>query len=86
MVEHVLRVPEEEGLFNGIVAATANGLRLVNHLQIDEMTTVHVRSSLADEQVASLPAPNGNPVYSGGLLQDTEELLHDRFGRLFQPR
>lgn len=85
-VEHVLEVPEED-LFDGIVAATERGLRFVDRDEIGEITTAWVRCDLTDEQVATLPAPDGTPVYSVDALQDIGGSLHDRLGRLLhRPR
>lgn len=81
-VEHVLEIPEED-LFDGIVTATDHGLRFVDRDQIGEITTAWVRCDLTDEQVAELPAPEGNPVYTVDALQDIGGSLHDRLGRLF---
>lgn len=82
-VEHVLEVPEED-LFDGIVVTTARGLRFVDRDQIDEITTAYVSCALTDEQAATLPAPEGAPVYNVNALQDTGGSMHDRLGRLFR--
>jgi hypothetical protein len=78
-VEHVLQIPEED-LFDGIVVATAGGLRFVDRDQIDNITTARVTCLLSDEEAAALPAPQGAmPTFE--VEQGTS--LHDRFGRLF---
>jgi hypothetical protein len=82
-VEHVLEVPEED-LFDGIVVATAHGLRFVDSDQVEEITTAYVRCSLTDDQAANLPAPEGSPVYSVDALQDDGNELRDRLGRMFR--
>jgi hypothetical protein len=82
-VEHVLDVPEED-LFDGIVVATAHGLRFVDRDQVDEITTAYVRCALTDDEVATLPAPAGSPVYSVDALQDDGTELRDRLGRMFR--
>lgn len=81
-VEHVLEIPQED-LFDGIVTATEHGLRFVDRDQIDEITTAYVRCQLTDEQIATLPAPEGPPVYTVDALRDIGGSLHDRLGRLF---
>ena len=82
-VEHVLQIPEED-LFDGIVVHTADGLRFVDRDQIAQITTTQVRCTITDDQAASLPAPDGSPVYGVDALQDAGQSLHDIFGRLFR--
>lgn len=82
-VEHVLQIPEED-LFDGIVVATNAGLRFVDRDQIGEITTRYVRCQLTDEQVTTLPAPQGEAVFTVDALQDTGTSLHDRLGRMFR--
>lgn len=81
-VEHVLQIPQED-LFDGIVVATAGGLRFVDRDQISEITTAYVRCTLSQEQAAALPAPSGNATYEADAFQDAGSSLHDRFGRMF---
>jgi hypothetical protein len=82
-LEHVLQIPEED-LFDGLVVATAAGLRFVDADQVQVITTSYVRSTLDDAAAAQLPAPGGAPVYHVDALQDTGQSLGDRLGRLFR--
>lgn len=81
-VEHVLQIPEED-LFDGIVVATAHGLRFVDRDRIEQITTAAVRCTLSDAEAEALPAPDGGPVYGVDAFDDTGRSLHDVFGRLF---
>lgn len=81
-VEHVLQVPELD-LFDGIVVATAAGLRFVNRDQITQITASAVKSSLSDAEVANLPAPSGPPVFSVDAFADEGPALSAFLGRLF---
>ena len=81
-VEHVLQIPEED-LFDGIVVATAAGLRFVDRDQVDQITTARVTCLVSDEEADALPAPSGTPVYEADALADAGGSLHDRFGRMF---
>jgi hypothetical protein len=82
-LEHVLQIPAED-LFDGLVVATADGLRFVDADQVQVITMTYVRSTLDDEAAAHLPAPDGTPVYHVDALQDTGQSLGDRLGRLFR--
>jgi hypothetical protein len=81
-VAHVLQIPEED-LFDGIAVKTKHGLRFVDRDQITDITTTLVRSSLNDEEVAALPAPNGTLVLHPDTARDEGPSLTARFGRLF---
>jgi hypothetical protein len=81
-VEHVLSIPAED-LFDGIVVATAGGIRFVDRDQIASITDVAVRCALDDQQVQALPAPDGPPVYGVDALADSGHGLRDVLGRLF---
>lgn len=81
-VHHVLQVPELD-LFDGISVKTRHGLRFLDRDQITEITTTVVRSSLTDEEVASLPAPGGPPVLEVDLAHGEGPSLTARIGRLF---
>ena len=81
-LEHVLQIPEED-LFDGLVVATAAGLRFVDADQVQVITTSNVRTTLDAAAAAQLPAPDGAPVYHVNALQDTGQSLGDRLGRLF---
>jgi hypothetical protein len=81
-VEHVLQIPEED-VFDGIAVKTKHGLRFVDRDQITDITTTLVRSSLTDEEAASLPAPRGTLVLHPDTARDEGPSLTARFGRLF---
>lgn len=81
-VEHVLQVPELD-LFDGIVVATAHGLRFVDRDRIASITTTAVRCTLSDAEAASLPPPSGPPVYRVDAFEDVGPALTARLGRLF---
>jgi hypothetical protein len=81
-LEHVLEVPEVD-VFDGIVIATAAGLRFIDADYVQEITRNHISSSLSDEQVAELQPPQGAPVYHVDALADSGQSLHDILGRLF---
>jgi hypothetical protein len=82
-VEHVLQVPELD-LFDGLVVATAHGLRFVDRDQIASITTLAVTTTLSSSDAAQLPAPEGSPVYRVDALQDVGPSLTAHLGRLFR--
>jgi hypothetical protein len=82
-LEHVLQVPELD-VFDGIVVATDAGLRFIDADNVQRITRSQIRSSLDDAQAASLPAPDGPPVYRVDALEDSGPSLHDRLGRMFR--
>lgn len=82
-VAHVLQIPELDE-FDGIVVSTKAGHRFVDRDQIAEITTTCVRCDLSDEQAASLPAPNGQPVLHLDATYDEGPSLNARFARLFK--
>jgi hypothetical protein len=57
-VHDVLQIPELD-LFDGISIETQHGLRFVDRDQISEITTTMVRCTLSDDDVPTLPAPDG---------------------------
>ncbi len=81
-LEHVLDVAELD-IFEGIVIATHHGLRFIDAEHLPEFTTTHIQSSLSDEEAATLPPPDGPPVYSVDALADAGHSLHDVVRRLF---
>ncbi len=81
-VHHVLQV-ERLDLFDGISVKTKHGLRFVDRDQVDEIRTTVVRTSLSDDQAASLPAPDGPPSVTVDLDRDLGPSLTARLGRLF---
>lgn len=82
-LEHVLQVPELD-VFDGIVVATDIGLRFVDADQVQRITRSEILTGLDDEQVATLPPPDGPPVYRVDALEDSGPSLHDRLGRMFR--
>ncbi len=82
-VEHVLQIPSED-LFDGIVVTTHHGLRFVDRDQITRITRTVVSCSVSDDEVASLPAPEGTRVFHVDALQDVGPSLSAHLGRLFR--
>jgi hypothetical protein len=82
-LEHVLQVPQLD-VFDGIVIATGAGLRFIDADRVQQITRSAIRSSVDDAQAASLPAPDGPPVYRVDALEDSGHSLHDTLGRLFR--
>lgn len=81
-LEHVLQVPELD-LFDGLVIATADGLRFVDADQVARITRSTIVCDLSEEQVRNLPAPSGTAIYHADALADSGPSLHDKYGRLF---
>lgn len=81
-VEHVLQVPELD-LFDGIVVKTQDGLRFVDRDQITLITAGFVRCALSDDEVASLPAPEGTLVLHPDLAYGEGHTLSAWYGRAF---
>src|SRR5215471_17343824 len=69
-LEHVLQIPDLD-LFDGIVIATAAGLRFIDADAVLEITRGHIRCSLDDAQASQLPPPDGPPVYRVDALADS---------------
>jgi hypothetical protein len=82
-VDHVLSIPSED-LFDGIVVTTSQGIRFVDRDQVLTITDRQVTCDLDAAQAASLPQPDGGPVYTVDALQDTGSSLSDVLGRLFR--
>jgi hypothetical protein len=82
-LEHVLQIPDLD-LFDGIVVTTAGGLRFIDADDVVLITRSAIRCGLDDAQAATLPAPDGPPVYRVDAIEDTGQSLHDRLGRLFR--
>ena len=80
--EHVLQIPELD-LFDGIAVKTHDGLRFVDRDQVAEITTAYVRCDIGDEEVATLPAPHGNPGLRPDPGHDEGRTFHAWYGRLF---
>jgi hypothetical protein len=81
-VEHVL-ADDSLDLFDGLAIKDAEGFRFVDATQVASITTAAVRTTIADDQVHSLPQPDGNAV----LEADPEEYdgngLSKWFGKMF---
>jgi hypothetical protein len=82
-VEHVLTIPSED-IFDGIVVNTDAGVRFVDRDQIVTITRRAITTDLSTEEAASLPEPDGSPVYHADALADTGDSLNDWFGKLFR--
>ncbi|HUL24601.1 MAG TPA: hypothetical protein VLW44_02380 [Streptosporangiaceae bacterium] len=82
-LEHVLEVPEVD-VFDGIVIATAAGLRFIDADDIQRITRSHIQCGLDDVQASQLAPPDGAPVYRVDALADSGHSLHDVLGRLFR--
>lgn len=82
-LEHVLQVPELD-VFDGIVIATGAGLRFVDADRVQQITRSAIRCGIGDAEAASLPPPDGPPVYRVDALEDSGHSLHDTLGRLFR--
>jgi hypothetical protein len=82
-LEHVLEVPQLD-VFDGIVIHTRRGLRFIDADQVEQITASYIKYAISDKQAASLPAPDGPPVYRVDELAGTGDSLHDRIGRMFR--
>ena len=82
-VEHVLQVPELD-LFDGLAVKTHHhGVRFVQRDQVSDITTAAVHTTVTDDAVDSLPAPNGPLVLHPDTAHDEGPSLTARWGRLF---
>ncbi len=82
-VHHVLQV-ESLDLFDGISVRTDAGLRFVDRERVDSIFATSVHTSLTDDEVAALPAPEGNETFHDDPDEDSGDFLTDRLGRLFR--
>jgi hypothetical protein len=82
-VGHVLQIPELD-LFDGIVVETEQGVRFVDRDQIDSITTTAVHCSIREDEVSTLPEPEGDPIYRVDAMQDSGTSLTARLGRMFR--
>jgi hypothetical protein len=82
-LEHVLEVPELD-VFDGIVITTEYGLRFIDADHVERITVRYISTSIDDAEAASLPPPDGPPVYRVNSLEDVGNSLHDRLGRMFR--
>jgi hypothetical protein len=81
-VEHVLS-DDSLDLFDGLAIKDADGYRFVDATQVGSITAAAVHTTVTDEQVHSLPKPDGDAV----LEADPEEYdgngLSKWFGKMF---
>ena len=81
-VAHVL-FDDHLDFFDGIVLRTAHGIRFVDRDSIDTITAGKVTTTIADDDAADLPRPDGEPIYEVEALQATGTSLTARLARLF---
>jgi hypothetical protein len=81
-VEHVLQDSSLD-LFDGIAVRVDRGVRFVDASQVTRITRGAVHTSLTDDEAASLPEPEGEPVLSADPDQYQENNLSAYFGKLF---
>jgi len=82
VVEHVLQDPSLD-LFDGLAVKDAHGLRFVDADQVTTITEDAVNTTLTDEQIATLPQPQGDAVLEADPEEFTGSGLSARFGRMF---
>jgi hypothetical protein len=82
-VEHVLQDPSLD-LFDGLAVRTRHGLRFVDANQVTAITTDGVTTSIAEAEVAALPAPEGDAVLDADPEQYQGEGLTAWWGRTFR--
>jgi hypothetical protein len=81
-VAHVL-ADDHLDFFDGIVLHTPHGIRFVDRDSIDAITAAKVTTTIADDDAADLPKPDGEPIYEVEALQATGTSLTARLARLF---
>ena len=81
-VEHVLQ-DDSLDLFDGIVVKTHQGRRFIDSAQVGAITTTDVTTTVTDDQVDSLPKPDGDPLFAADPEQFQEVGLTAWFGRMF---
>jgi hypothetical protein len=81
-LEHVLEVPELD-VFDGVVIHTHEGLRFIEADHVTQITRSHLQTDLDDTEAATLPVPDGPPVYHVNAFQDSGNNMHDVLGRFF---
>jgi hypothetical protein len=79
-LERVLEIPSED-LFDGVIVKTHHGRRFVDRDQISEITTEYIKCDLDDAAVASLPEPDGSPVYDVNAAAVEGHNFHDWLAR-----
>jgi hypothetical protein len=81
-VEHVLQEPDMD-LFDGLAVTTKRGLRFVDKDRISTITASAVLTSLSAADIAELPAPQGDEIYTVDALKYEGDNLSARLGRMF---
>ena len=74
-------VDEKVSVFDGIVVQMAEGARFVDADQIDSIYTTYVRTTLAAEQAANLPPPDGSSLVEIKPARSMAARLGRMFGR-----
>jgi hypothetical protein len=82
VVEHVLK-DDSLDLFDGLAVKTPAGLRFVDANQVGTITTAAVHTTVTDDAVASLPQPDGDPVFEADPEEYQGNGLTNWFGRMF---
>jgi hypothetical protein len=81
-VEHVLSDSSLD-LFDGIAVRVDGALRFVDASQASLLTRAAVHTSVTDDEVGSLPAPDGDPVLEADPQEYQGDGLSAWFGRMF---
>ena len=82
-VRHVLQ-DESLDLFDGLAVDTAHGLRFVSRDAVQSIFSTAVHTSLTDDEVETLPEPEGPEVFHADPTLDTGDSLSAWFGRAFR--
>ena len=82
IVEHVLQDSALD-LFDGLAVKTSEGLRFVDAREVGTITAAAVHTTIADDQIASLPQPTGNQVLDANPDECQGNALSAWFGRMF---
>jgi hypothetical protein len=81
-VAHVLADAHLD-FFDGLVIRTRHGIRFVGRDSIDVITAARVTTTIATEDPAELPKPDGEPIYEVESLQATGDSITATLARLF---
>ena len=82
VVAHVLADAHLD-FFDGVVIRTHHGIRFVGRDSIDAITAARVTTTIADDDAADLPKPDGEPIYEVEALQGTGDSITAVLARLF---
>jgi hypothetical protein len=82
IVEHVLQDSSLD-LFDGLAVKTPAGLRFVDARQVGTITASAVQTTVADDQIAALPRPDGDEVLAADPYEYQGNALSAWFGRMF---